>query len=155
MYKNVEIKELQSGQASALSALILNAPENYTKYFTPFSFEEDSIKKIINNAVKDKFFGIFINDDLAGFYMLRGFDEGYDVPSYGIWISDKYSGLGLSKLTLQHAITFCKLNGIKKIMLKVHPENTIAKNIYENVGFKQDGFDNKNGNYIYYKSLSN
>ena len=129
MHKNVEIKELQSEQASTLSALILNIPEDYSKYFVPFSFKEDSITKIINDAVNDKYFGIFINDDLAGFYMLRGFDEGYEVPSYGVWISDKFSGLGLSKLTLQHAITFCKLNGLKKIMLKVHPENVIAKNI--------------------------
>ena len=153
MHKNVEIKELQSEQASTLSALILNSPKDYTKYFVPFSFEEDSIKKIISDAVNDKYFGIFINDDLAGFYMLRGFDQGYDIPSYGVWISDIFSGLGLSKLTLQHAITFCKLNGLKKIMLKVHPENTIAKNIYENFGFKQQRFDEKNSNLIYYKSL--
>jgi RimJ/RimL family protein N-acetyltransferase len=150
MHKNVEIKELELEQASALSALILDAPKDYTKYFVPFSFEEDSIKKIIGDAVNDKFFGVFINDGLAGFYMLRGFDQGYEIPSYGIWISDKYSGLGLSKLTLQHAITFCKLNGLKKIMLKVHPEHTIAKNIYENFGFKQQGIDEKNSNLIYY-----
>ena len=153
MHKNVEIKELQSDQASTLSALILNTPKDHTKYFTPFSFEEDSIKKIINNAVNDKYFGIFINDELVGFYILRGFDEGFEVPSYGVWISDKFSGLGLSKLTLQHAITFCKVNGFKKIMLKVHPENIIAKNIYETFGFKQKEFDEKNSNLIYYKSL--
>jgi len=153
MHKNVEIKELPSDQTSTLSALILNAPKDYTKHFTPFSFEEDSLKKIVDDAVNDKYFGIFINDDLAGFYMLRGFDEGFEVPSYGVWISDKFSGLGLSKLTLQHAITFCKVNGLKKIMLKVHPENIIAKSIYESFGFKQEGFDEKNSNLIYYKNL--
>jgi len=153
MHKNVEIKELQSDQASTLSVLILNTPKDHTKYFTPFSFEEDSIKKIIDNAVSDKYFGIFINDELVGFYMLRGFDEGFEVPSYGVWISDKLSGLGLSKLTLQHAITFCKINSIRKIMLKVHPENIIAKSIYEAFGFKQEGFDDNNSNLVYYKSL--
>jgi RimJ/RimL family protein N-acetyltransferase len=153
MHKNVVIKELQSDQASTLSALILNTPKDHTKYFTPFSFEEDSIQNIINNAVNDKYFGILINDELVGFYMLRGFDEGFEVPSYGVWISDKLSGLGLSKLTLQHAITFCKINNIKKIMLKVHPENIIAKSIYETFGFNQEGFDDNNSNLIYYKSL--
>lgn len=153
MRKNIEIKELQSEHASILSALILSAPKNYTKYFTPFSFKEDAIKKIINNSINDKYFGIFINDNLAGFYMLRGFDEGYEVPSYGVWISDKFSKLGLSKLTLQHAITYCKVNNLKKIMLKVHTENIVAKNIYESFGFKQEGIDQKNSNLIYYKSL--
>ena len=155
MLKNIEIKELPSEQAVTLSKLILSTRYEYTKYFIPFSFEEDSLKEIINDAINDKYFGIFVDDELVGFYMLRGFDEGYEVPSYGVWISDKFSKLGLSKLTLQHAIAFCKLNGLKKIMLKVHPENTIAKNIYENFGFKQEGFDDKNGNYIYNKSLSN
>ncbi len=153
MHKNVEIKELQPEQASILSALILNAPKDHTKYFTPFSFEENSLKIIINDAVNDKFFGIFINDELVGFYMLRGFDDGYKVPSYGVWISDKFSRLGLSTLTLHHAIAFCKINGLKKIMLKVHPENIFAKNIYETFSFKQEGIDPKNSNLIYYKSL--
>lgn len=153
MHKNIEIKELLSNQTSTLSSLILSALKDYTKYFTPFSFEEDSIKNILNDVVNDKYFGIFVDDELVGFYMLRGFDEGYEVPSYGVWISDKFSGLGLSKLTLQHAITFCKVNGIKKIMLKVHPDNKIAKNIYENFGFKPEGIDEKNSNLIYFKSL--
>jgi len=108
---------------------------------------------MIDSAVRDKYFGIFISDNLAGFYMLRGFDEGYEVPSYGVWISDKYSRMGLSTLTLQHAITFCRINSIKKIMLKVHPENVVAKNIYESFGFKEEGIDQKNSNLIYQKSL--
>jgi len=153
MHKNIEIKEFQSDQASTLSALILNTPKDHTKYFTPFSFDEVSIKKMIDSAVRDKYFGIFISDNLAGFYMLRGFDEGYEVPSYGVWISDKYSRMGLSTLTLQHAITFCRINSIKKIMLKVHPENVVAKNIYESFGFKEEGIDQKNSNLIYQKSL--
>ena len=153
MHKHVEIKELKTIDALNLSALILSAPKDYTKYFTPFSFEEDSIKKLINNAIKDKYFGIFVDEFLVGFYMLRGFDEGFEIPSYGVWISEKFSGMGLSKVTLEHAITFCKMNNIKKVMLKVHPENIVAKNIYEKFGFKQEGIDQKNSNLIYYKSL--
>ena len=29
--------------------------------------------------------------------MLRGFDEGFEVPSYGVWISKKFSDMGLAK----------------------------------------------------------
>ena len=39
----------------------------------------------------------------------------------------------------------------KRITLKVHPENVIAKYIYENFGFKEEGIDPKNSNLIYYK----
>lgn len=85
--------------------------------------------------------------------MLRGFDEGYSVPSYGVWISENYSNKGLSTFTLQHAISFCKLNSIKKIMLKVHPDNVSAKHIYEKHGFKQTGVDPKIHHLIYHKDL--
>ena len=85
--------------------------------------------------------------------MLRGFDEGYEIPSYGVWISKKYSAMGLSKLTLQHAVSICKINGIKKLLLKVHPENKRAKMIYENFGFTKESVDPKNNNLIYYKDI--
>jgi len=85
--------------------------------------------------------------------MLRGFDAGYEIPSYGVWVSSKFSNNGLSRLTLYHAFAFCKLNGIKTLMLKVHPENKVAKEMYESMGFKKTGFDESNDNFIYYKNL--
>lgn len=35
-----------------------------------------------------------------------------------------------------------------------HLENVIAKYSYENFGFLEGGFDEKNANLIYYKSLT-
>ena len=154
MLKAVELKELKSEDALTLSDLLLAADKNYSKHFHPFSFDDITITKILESATNNKYFGVFVDEVLAGFYMLRGFDEGYDIPSYGIWIAEQFSGLGLSKLTLQHAISYCKVNGIKKIMLKVHPNNSIAINIYENFGFKQKGIDTKNNNLIFYKDLN-
>jgi RimJ/RimL family protein N-acetyltransferase len=153
MFKSIEISELGPEYARALSKLLIAADKNYSQHFVPFSFDENSIKKILKRAKNDKYFGVFISNELVGFYMLRGFDEGYNIPSFGIWIAEQYSGLGLSKLTLQHAISYCKVNGIKKIMLKVHPDNFVAKKTYENYGFIQEGTDTKNNNLIYYKDL--
>jgi len=153
MHKLPNIKILPVSDAEKLCSLLSASYKNYSKHFIPFSFDLNTIKEILDKLIDDKFFGVYVNEKLVGFYMLRGFDEGYEIPSYGVWISKEYSGLGLSKLTLQHAITFCKANKIKKIMLKVHPENTIAKNIYEKFGFIEEGVDQKNSNLIYYKSL--
>ena len=103
---------------------------------------------------EDKYFGIFTDNKLIGFFMLRGFDDGYNIPSYGVWIAPDYTGLGLAKLTLAFAISFCKLNKIKKIMLKVHPENVVAKRLYESMGFVNTGIDQRNDNLIYQKDLN-
>jgi len=50
-------------------------------------------------------------------------------------------------------LSICKINRIKKLMLKVHPENKIAKMIYENFGFIKESIDPKNNNLIYYKDI--
>lgn len=150
---SLEIKELTPEFAEILADQLAKEKKDYLKYFIPFEFSAIPVKDILQQAKQDKYFGIFVNDKLAGFYMLRGFDAGYDVPSYGVWISSKFSNIGLSKLTLYHAFAFCKLNGIKTLMLKVHPENKVAKEMYESLGFKKTGFDESNDNFIYHKNL--
>jgi RimJ/RimL family protein N-acetyltransferase len=154
VFESIEINELSLQHAPALSKALLSEKPKYLEYFTPFEFSIESITNILSQAVKDKYFGIFVDNDLVGFYMLRGLDEGYDIPSYGVWISSKYSNKGLSKLTLFHSFSFCKLNNIKTLMLKVYPDNIIAKNLYETLGFVKTGTDDKNSNYIYHKTLS-
>jgi RimJ/RimL family protein N-acetyltransferase len=150
---SIEIKELSSENAVLLSDALSKEKLEYMKYFTPFEFSIDLIKQILSGAVKDKYFGIFVGDKLAGFYMLRGMDDGYKIPAYGVWISSEFSNKGLSKLTLYHAFSFCRINNIKKLMLKVHPENLIAKTLYESLGFEKVGIDEKNDNIIYHKTL--
>jgi len=151
--KSIEIIELNESHARQISDLLLSEDKDYSKYFIPFDFDYETIQNILKNKKYDKYYGLFVNKTICGFYMLRGFDEGYQIPSYGVWISKAYSNKGLSTLTLFHAISFCKVNNIPKLMRKVHPENTIAKSIYERFGFKQKGTDPVNNNVIYYKDI--
>ena len=69
-------------------------------------------------------------------YMLRGFDEGYKIPSLGIIIHPNYRGFGFGKLMLNMAIIEAKLIGCKKIRLTVDEDNIIAKKLYKKAGFK-------------------
>ena len=153
VFDDLIIKKLNSENAEELSGLLKGEDKEYSKYFIPFDFDFQTILHILVNLQKDSFWGIYTGDKLVGFYMLRGFDKGYDVPSYGVWISKIFAGNGLSKLTLQHAISYCRINHIKEIMLKVHPENFIAKKIYEDFGFMRQGIDPKNNHIIYRKKL--
>ncbi len=149
----LEIKRLNINHAKELANLLQSSDKEYSKYFIPFTFDFETISEILSKAKNDQVYGIYVEQNLAGFYMLRGFDEGYSVPSYGVWICENYSNKGLSTFTLQHAISFCKLNSVKKIMLKVHPDNLSAKHIYEKYGFKQTGVDPKIHHLIYHKDI--
>jgi len=151
---SIEIKELKIEHVPHLVEKLSKESLEYLKHYTAFELTNDKFISLIKNALKDKYFGIFLGDEIVGFYMLRGFDEGYEIPSYGVIVLSEFSNMGLSKLTLYHAFALCRLNKIKKLMLKVRPENTFAKNLYESLGFERTGFDERNGNYIYHKSLS-
>jgi ribosomal-protein-alanine N-acetyltransferase len=150
---DVVITALRAEQAAELSDLLLSAPAEYSKHFTPFAFDRLAVSKVLSQAQQDRYYGIIIAGKIAGFFMLRGFDQGYKVPAYGVWIAPQHTGKGLAELTLKYAVAVCRASSIDKLMLKVHPDNIVAKGIYERNGFAAAGTDEKNGNIIYHKTL--
>ncbi len=68
--------------------------------------------------------------------MLRGFDDGYTRPSFGVYIAERYTQRGLATLALHHALSWCRWNQIPAVMLKVHPDNRYARQTYERAGFQ-------------------
>jgi len=150
---SLEIKRINISQSGELSDLLMNSSKEYSQHFIPFEFDLDSVTTAMSRAKRDMFYGIYIDNALVGFYMLRGWDAGYEVPSYGVWIAENYSSKGISKLTLTHAISICRINSIKRLMLKVHPENLVAKKIYEDFGFVYEGIDARIGHLIYFKDI--
>ena len=137
----VSFKILQDSDSEKISELLLKSDEIYTKHFHPFDFHSSTIQEILLKSHKDKFFGIelkcqFSNEtELVGFYMLRGLDEGYTDPMFGVFISEKYAGKGIGRITITHAECFCKFCGYERLLLKVHTENIRAKKLYESLGF--------------------
>jgi RimJ/RimL family protein N-acetyltransferase len=150
---NVSFNQIQVRDSLKLNTMLVAAPAAYSRFFNPFAFDAQSVKSVLRKAKKDIFFAVKVNGDWAGFYMLRGFDSGYQVPAYGVWIAPKYKNCGLAALTLAHAFAICKLNGIGQLMLKVHPKNVKALKLYEKMGFVRTDTDPKNSNFICHKSF--
>ncbi|MCA9909248.1 MAG: GNAT family N-acetyltransferase, partial [Anaerolineae bacterium] len=99
------------------------------------------------------YMGIFWRGRLAGFFMLRGWDSGYEIPAYGVTIDIEHRNMGLGRLSLETSKTIARLEGATQVMLKVHPDNAPARKVYEAAGFVQTGVDPKNANLIYHYSL--
>src|SRR5438309_250441 len=82
--------------AGALSRLLLASPAEYMRFFHPFAFDTLTIRNHLEQAKQDVFFGVDVASasarELAGFYMLRGLDEGYPNPMYGVFVSLPFSG---------------------------------------------------------------
>jgi RimJ/RimL family protein N-acetyltransferase len=144
---------LSALEAPSLSDLLTSDDTGYSQYFIPFANDRENLEKILRSANEDRYWGLWFASDLAGFFMLRGFDEGYRRPSFGVYIARKYSGRGLSGLALAYCICWCRMNGIKEMMLKVHPDNYHAHKTYEKAGFKVVDTCRQTGHFIMEKRL--
>ena len=139
MHKDLTIIPLTAEHAGALSAMIFGDSEEYRRHFTPFSFDEASLADRLRRAKRDCYWGIHSGSALTGFFMLRGFDEGYERPSFGVYLAEHFSGAGLAKLALQYTLSWCCLNAVPAVMLKVHASHPRARKIYEEMGFTPIG----------------
>ncbi|MBD2197809.1 MULTISPECIES: GNAT family N-acetyltransferase [Calothrix] len=155
----VSFRILQYSDAEKLSDILLKSDKSYIKYFHPFDFQVATIQKILFKSCKDKFFGVVLESglsqesDLIGFYMLRGLDEGYTDPMFGVFISQQYSSKGIGRITITHAESFCKFCGYEKLLLKVNPENTRARKMYESLGFRYLREEGLLKNLVLYKNI--
>lgn len=128
--------------------MLAEQPAEYMRYFTPFAFDRATVGRLLAETVRDVYLGVFCDGELAAFCMLRGWDEGYDVPSYGVIVSERFRGRGLGALTIELSKTVCRLRGARRLMLKVHPDNAAARGLYERAGFRQTGVDARNDNLV-------
>lgn len=105
------------------------------QYFHPHPLTKEEAHKRVSYSGKDLYYVLMGDDKVLGYGMLRGWDEGYEIPSLGIAIRPSARGLGLGKLLMQflHVAAHCK--GAKRIRLKVYPDNTIAVKLYESLGY--------------------
>lgn len=134
--KELRISQLTLEDVPSFSSLLQRDPIEYRQHFIPFSGDSEGLTRLFSYAVRDQYWGIFCGETLAGFFMLRGFDEGYERPSFGVYIAKNFANRGLSRLALDYSICWCRTNDIAAMVLKVHSENTYARRVYEKAGFR-------------------
>ena len=108
----------------------------YTDDFLPHPFDELNANRVCNYSGKDFYYAVILNNTkIVGYFMLRGWDEGYAIPSIGLCVLDEFQGIGLGRLIMNQLEVLALLNGAAEVMLKVTKNNQIARNLYESQGF--------------------
>jgi len=105
--------------------------------FNPFALNEKSAEFITSGLHNDRYYVGYLVDDIIGFVMLRGWDEGYEVPSFGLLIDRNYYGFGFGKKLSIFALEQAKIIGCKKVRLSVYKDNLKAVKLYLSLGFKE------------------
>jgi ribosomal protein S18 acetylase RimI-like enzyme len=120
-------------------------------YFHPHPFTYENALKIANYDGNDLYFLQTMDKVIVGYGMLRGWDEGFQVPSLGIIIHPTYRNQGFGKKFIEFLHNQARIKGSAKIRLKVYRDNTRALRLYKSLGYS---FKNNSNQLIgYYKLL--
>jgi GNAT superfamily N-acetyltransferase len=149
------IRRLTSADAADLSRLLTEDDARYRAYFVGLDTAPPALARMIEDARRDRFWGIAIDGTLAGLIMLRGLDAGYDAPAFGVYVAQSWSRRGLGRLAMVYAEAWCRLEGCAELMLSVDADNVQARRIYEDEGFDATGEKTDRGHAIMRKRLAN
>lgn len=155
----LHFRKLYSNDVDRLGALLEanNRPE-VIDFFHPFPMLRETGQKILSSFKKDSFFVAILNNEFIGFSMLRGLDEGFSVPSFGIFIDFSHQGKGYGRKLTEWTLHWSDTHGIKNIRLTVYVDNKIALKLYQSLGFVKSAKykdESKRLRFVMYRYLDN
>jgi ribosomal-protein-alanine N-acetyltransferase len=104
-------------------------------FFHPHPLTDDEAAKRAKYQGKDLYYVLTDGDEIIGYGMLRGWDEGYDIPSLGLVIHPAERGKNLGELLLLFLHAAAGRLGANKIRLKVDADNKQAIALYKKCGY--------------------
>lgn len=151
----LEIVRLSPGWEKGLQSFLLALTGSEgTRFFYPHQLDEKTIRQLTHYAGEDLYYLLVEGDNVLGYGLLRGWDEGYQIPSLGIAVHPLARGYGLGKLLMEflHVAAFRK--GASKVRLRVHKENENALNMYKGYDYVFVEDNNKPELLVGHKTLS-
>lgn len=142
----LEIKRASAEHVSALQGFFLAvATPEERLFFAPHPFDQETVLRVCTHQGADLYYLMLFENRALGYGLLRGWDEGFDIPSLGITIHPEYRGRGLGKLLMSFLHAAARLRGSKKIRLKAHRGNGPALSMYQAMGY---GFTSQEGAFL-------
>lgn len=152
------IRELNPDDAAGLAGFLGSQPPSYREHFRPFADESgEALAAVLRGKSRDAYWGVFSSEsseEWLACFMLRGWDEGYERPAFGVIVDHRRGGCGLGRLCLSVALVHCRLNRVPSCMLKVSPNNPTASRLYEREGFEFESVCPATGHHILAIELS-
>jgi ribosomal protein S18 acetylase RimI-like enzyme len=111
------------------------------EFFRPHPITHDEAGHIARQAGRDTYALLVEDGRPVAYGMLRGWDEGYEVPSLGIAIRTSAQRRGLGRLMMAHLHAEAGRRGATVVRLRVHPDNFRARRLYESLNYVYAGED--------------
>ncbi|MCG3144867.1 MAG: Mycothiol acetyltransferase [Gammaproteobacteria bacterium] len=108
-----------------------------TTHFHPFPLTAESARRITEMGGRDAYYIALLEQAIVGLCMLRGWDEGYVTPSFGVMVDYRRQGLGLGRQMTVFAIEEALRLGCSDVMLTVYASNERAVRLYDSLRFHE------------------
>jgi ribosomal-protein-alanine N-acetyltransferase len=132
----MECRRLSSEIVGPLSEFLTElACADEEQYFHPHSFTSEELNKIISHCEQDIYVALVRGSQILGYGMLRGWDEGFSVPSLGIAISSKMQGQGLGRALMEFLHAAARMKGANQVRLACYKQNLRAMSLYQSLGY--------------------
>jgi ribosomal-protein-alanine N-acetyltransferase len=112
-----------------------NADAETARYFHPFALTEQSASQLACNKGRDRYYVAVRGGKLIGLSMLRGWDEGYTIPSFGILIDRDSQSQGIGSRLLHFTMSDARRIGVTRVRLSVYASHVSALRLYIIQGF--------------------
>ncbi len=137
--KNVVIRRIAASDAQRLGEFfeLLAADPDVASYFHPHPLSREFASELCGQVEtrRDRYYVAECDGSLVAYSLLRGWDEGYDVPSFGGCIQAEYRNRGLGQMLLRHAVAESRAAGASSLRLTVYKSNARAVHVYRKLGF--------------------
>ena len=104
--------------------------------FHPHPLTADEAEARCSYRGRDLYYVAVDGQEVLGYGMLRGWDEGFEIPSLGIALSAKARGAKLGEAFMAFLHAAARRQGAKRVRLKVQRDNIRAIKLYERVGYQ-------------------
>ena len=98
---------------------------------------EATAEEIALRPGADRYYGAFIEGRLVALSMLRGWNEGFDVPSFGIVVDAAWHGRGIGSMLTDFTLERVPWLGSERVRLTVYKSNDRAYRMYADRGFSE------------------
>lgn len=132
------IRKIASNDFQLLSEFLTkNNTDEINRYFSPFPLTKETAYQISYLSNLDQYYLAAFDEKVIGLAMLRGWNEGYSIPSFGLLIDKDFQKMGVGKQMLKYTIKEARTLGCQKIRLTVYASNTPAIYLYKSAGFQE------------------
>ena len=133
----LEIHRIRAEQRDALARLFARlTSEGDERFFHPHPLTAEFATRIATYEGRDLYYAIMDEGLVLGYGMLRGWDEGFEVPSLGIAMAPESRGTGLAALFMSFLHAAAKRRGAARMRLTVAEDNAAGRRLFSQVGYQ-------------------